>query len=111
MNNYREYMREAIKSPVDGTSSKDFGKWAILNKEQRMLIGRLLDEMDRFDEAFKKLWLDKQELQYRLDKAIDKLTTEQLYTNYTWGKSFYSKLFNDLLDILRGDNNENRPNN
>ena len=29
--NYREYIREAIKSPVDGTSPREFGKWAILN--------------------------------------------------------------------------------
>lgn len=48
--NYREYMRECIKSPVDGTSAVEFGKWAILNQEQRKMIGRLLDEMDRFDE-------------------------------------------------------------
>lgn len=55
--NYREYMRECIKSPVDGTSAVEFGKWAILNQEQRKMIGRLLDEMDRFDEAYKILWM------------------------------------------------------
>ena len=55
--NYREYMRECIKSPVDGTSAVEFGKWAILNQEQRKMIGRLLDEMDRFDEAYKTLWM------------------------------------------------------
>lgn len=43
------------------------------------------------------------ELEERIDKAIDKLTTEQLYTNFTWGKSFYSKLFKDLIEILKGD--------
>ena len=55
--NYREYMRECIKSPIDGTSAVEFGKWAILNQEQRKMIGRLLDEMDRFDEAYKTLWM------------------------------------------------------
>ena len=55
--NYRELMREYIKSPIDGTSAREFGKWAILNQEQRKMIGRLLDEMDRFDEAYKALWM------------------------------------------------------
>ena len=55
--NYRVYMRECIKSPADGTSAVEFGKWAILNQEQRKMIGRLLDEMDRFDEAYKILWM------------------------------------------------------
>ena len=54
--NYREYMREAIKTPVDG-SGVDFGRWAILNQEQRRLIKRLLDEMDSFDKAYEILWM------------------------------------------------------
>ena len=56
MTNYRAYMREAIKSPVDSTSPRDFGKWAILNAEQRRLIGRLLDEMDSADTYIRKLY-------------------------------------------------------
>lgn len=84
--NYREYMRECIKSPVDGTSAVEFGKWAILSQEQRKMIGRLLDEMDRFDEAYKALYLkfdkiktfcedyskldDKQKEKYVLDPVL-----------------------------------------
>lgn len=58
---YRKYIREAIKSPVDGTSAVEFGRWAILNSEQRRLIGRLLDEMDSFDIAYKDLYLKHEE--------------------------------------------------
>ena len=72
--NYREYMRECIKSPIDGTSAVEFGKWAILNQEQRKMIGRLLDEMDRFDEAYKALWV-------RYEKAQD--TIKEL-EEYKW---------------------------
>lgn len=72
--NYRKYMRECIKSPVDGTSAVEFGKWAILNQEQRKLIGRLLDEMDRFDEAYKILWM-------KYEKAQD--TIKEL-EEYKW---------------------------
>lgn len=47
-------------------------------------------------------------LKDRIDKVIDYITTEQLYTNYQWGKSQYVKILNDLLKILRGKDNENR---
>ena len=38
----------------------------------------------------------------RIDKAVDYITTEQLYTNYQWGKSQYEKILKDLLNILQG---------
>lgn len=39
-------------------------------------------------------------------EAIEYITTEQLYTNYQWGKSQYVKILKDLLNILnKGDNN------
>ena len=38
----------------------------------------------------------------RIEKAIDYITTEQLYTNYQWGKSQYVKILKDLLNILQG---------
>lgn len=66
--NYRSYMREAIKSPIDGTSAVEFGKWAILNQEQRKMIGRLLDEMDRFDEAYKTLWMKYEDAKKKIEE-------------------------------------------
>ena len=38
----------------------------------------------------------------RIEKAIEYITTEQLYTNYQWGKSQYVKILKDLLNILQG---------
>ena len=49
---------------------------------------------------------ENKELQEKIDKAIEYITTEQLYTNYQWGKSQYSKILKDLLNILNGENNE-----
>ena len=66
--NYRELMREYIKSPIDGPSAVEFGKWAILNQEQRKMIGRLLDEMDRFDEAYKTLWVKYEDAKKKIDE-------------------------------------------
>ena len=39
--NYREKMREYLKEPNE--ICNHYGKWGILNKEQRDLITRLLD--------------------------------------------------------------------
>ena len=45
-------------------------------------------------------------LQERIDKALDKITTEQLYTNYSWGKTYYAQLMKDLRNILEGKDND-----
>ena len=45
--NYREKIREAIKCPRLGNSS--YGEWGALRYEQRVLIKRLLDELDDAD--------------------------------------------------------------
>ena len=45
--NYREKMREYLKEPNE--ICNHYGKWGILNKEQRDLITRLLNEMDGAD--------------------------------------------------------------
>ena len=49
--NYREKMREYLKEPNE--ICNHYGKWGILNREQRYLITRLLDEMDRADNYIK----------------------------------------------------------
>ena len=49
--NYRERMKEYLKEPDE--YSCQYGKWAILNIEQRDLIKRLLKEMDSADEVIK----------------------------------------------------------
>ena len=49
--NYRERMKEYLKEPDEYSSQ--YGKWGILNREQRDLIKRLLREMDGADEVIK----------------------------------------------------------
>ena len=51
--NYREKMREYLKEPNE--ICNHYGKWGILNKEQRDLITRLLNEMDVADNYIIKL--------------------------------------------------------
>ena len=51
--NYREKMREYLKEPNE--ICNHYGKWGILNKEQRDLITRLLNEMDGADNYIIKL--------------------------------------------------------
>lgn len=49
---------------------------------------------------------DYENLKDKIDKAIEYITTEQLYTNYQWGKSQYEKILKDLLAILGDKENE-----
>jgi hypothetical protein len=53
--NYREKMREYLKEP-NFLNHHQYGKWGILNREQRQMITRLLDEMDRADIYIKELF-------------------------------------------------------
>ena len=62
-------------------------------------IKRLKEEYVMLQNASDKV---EEELQQRIDKAIEYITTEQLYTNYQWGKSQYEKILKDLLEILKG---------
>lgn len=54
--NYREKMKEYLKEPdIDG-SAIDYGKWGSLNREQRQMIRKLLEEMDRADIYIRELY-------------------------------------------------------
>ena len=68
MANYREKMREYLKEPNE--YSNQYGKWGILNREQRQLIGRLLNEMDNADVVIKKQYEEKQQLINWLEDKI-----------------------------------------
>lgn len=96
--NYREKIRRAIACPQFGDDH--YGEWGALRLDIRKLIKRLLDELDRTDEYIKFLYQENQSLRTQRDKAIDYITTEQLYTNYQWGKTQYAKILKDLLEIL-----------
>ena len=65
--NYRERMKEYLKEPDEYSSQ--YGKWGILNREQRDLIRRLLREMDSADEVIKQQY---EEIE-RLNNIINEL--------------------------------------
>ena len=64
--NYREKIREAIKCPRLGNSS--YGEWGALRYEQRVLIKRLLDELDDTDNSILILKKENQELKKQLEE-------------------------------------------
>ena len=66
--NYREKMREYLKEPNE--ICNHYGKWGILNKEQRDLITRLLNEMDGADNYIIKLQQENARLKDKINMAI-----------------------------------------
>ena len=66
--NYREKMREYLKEPNE--ICNHYGKWGILNKEQRDFITRLLNEMDGADNYIKKLQQENARLKDKINMAI-----------------------------------------
>lgn len=75
--NYREKMREYLKEPNE--ICNHYGKWGILNKEQRDLITRLLNEMDGADNYIKKMQQENARLKDKIEKAtnfVDKYMEE-----------------------------------
>ena len=69
--NYREKMREYLKEPNE--ICNHYGKWGILNKEQRDSITRLLNEMDGADNYIIKLQHENERLKDKLNKINDLL--------------------------------------
>lgn len=51
--NYREEIREYISCPQFGNTH--YGKWGALRLDQRLLIKRLLDDLDDADKTIKYL--------------------------------------------------------
>lgn len=74
--NYREKMKEYLKEPNE--ICNHYGKWGILNKEQRNLITRLLNEMDGADNYIIKLQQENQKYKEVINRAIDYLETKRI---------------------------------
>lgn len=70
--NYREKIREAIKCPQFGNET--YGEWGALRYEQRVLIKRLLDELDDADNLILILKKENQELKKQL-KELESIVT------------------------------------
>ena len=97
--NYREKMREYLKEPNE--ICNHYGKWGILNREQRDLITRLLNEMDGADNYIIKLQQENARLKDKIKTAfeyVDGLTP----AGYNSG-DIYSDVQDKLLEILKGE--------
>ena len=75
--NYREKMREYLKEPNE--ICNHYGKWGILNKEQRDLITRLLNEMDGADNYIIKLQQENARLKDKIEKAVEHIKNIDKY--------------------------------
>ena len=93
--NYREKLREYIKCPQLG--SIDYGKWGALNLEQRKLIKRLLDEMDRADEVIKKQFFELNKYKEVLDK-IKNYLEEPNRDNFDFSKAKILEMIEELYE-------------
>ena len=105
--NYREKMREYLKEPNE--ICNHYGKWGILNKEQRDLITRLLNEMDGADNYIINLQQENARLKDKIDMAIEYYEKNQ--QECVIGRTKDDKLIKDyylpaqfskkMLDILK----------
>lgn len=89
--NYREKIREAIKCPRFGNSS--YGEWGALRYEQKVLIKRLLDELDDADNLILILKKENQELKKQFEVG------EQQYNDLVEEK----EELKEQLDYLIGE--------
>ena len=67
--NYREKIRKAIECPQFGNNS--YGEWGALIYDRRVLIKRLLDDLDSADGYILKMQKEKQELIEYLKEQIN----------------------------------------
>lgn len=90
--NYREKMREYLKEPNE--ICNHYGKWGILNREQRDLITRLLNEMDGADNYIKKIQQENERLKDKIEKAIN------FVDKYMEEWDFQDEVRKDMNDLL-----------
>lgn len=96
--NYREKIRKAIECPQFGDSA--YGEWGALRLDQRKLIKRLLDALDRANNYVLRLYNENNKLKDTLAKIKD-LNTMQ----YLDDKNFKYSL-NEILEIYDGKEGE-----
>lgn len=66
--NYRDKIREAISCPQFGDNH--YGEWGALRLDQRNLIKRLLDELDRADDFIKLLMKENEDVKDKNFKVV-----------------------------------------
>ena len=110
-----QYMKQYVKEPNVPDYNGEYPQpWEITIEEVQCILDYItnLQEIEKeHKNCTRKHWqskcaehyINEKLLQSRIDKAVEYITTEQLYTNYQWGKSQYTKILRDLLNILNGD--------
>lgn len=91
---YRDKIRKAIECPQFGDYS--YGEWGALRYEQKVLIKRLLDELDRADELIKKMYFQKQEI---IDCLKDLVKNRHTNSKVVWFDSEYAKTYGELCSM------------
>lgn len=87
--NYREKIRKAIECPQFGNNG--YGEWGALKYYQRVLIKRLLDDIDSADGYILKMQKEKQELIEYLKEKISVLD------NISENEKDEDKIYNCLI--------------
>ena len=91
------------KEVIDKTiKCHQHGEWGTLNSEQRNLIKRLLDELDRADNCFKRVYLENIKQKEVIDKAIElRNNFAKENAGLIFENNEFIKFMNNLLDILK----------
>ena len=98
--NYREKMREYLKEPNE--ICNHYGKWGILNREQRDLITRLLNEMDGADNYIKKIQQENERLKDKIEKAFKIVDDKLRNINLEYGvDNEFREEYDELWEILK----------
>lgn len=100
--NYREKIRKAIECPQFGNEA--YGEWGALNLEQRKYIKRLLDELDRADNYFKRLYFENKQLKEEYNK-IQK-AYESTFSDYQQLKDNWNELRKWIVYNKHNENTE-----
>ena len=96
--NYREKIRKAIECPQ--LNNTRYGEWGALTLEQRKYIKRLLDELGRADNYFKKVYLQNKQLKDNWNKLKEIIRKKQDYYRY-FKDNRYRKFLSELLDKMQ----------
>lgn len=97
--NYREKIRKAIACPQFGNNG--YGEWGALRYDQRVLIKRLLDDLDSADGYILKMQKEKEELiDYLKEREIELKENVRTYEEKLRQTSRESFYYNSYLKTL-----------
>lgn len=108
--NYRERIRKAIECPQFG--NERYGEWGALNLEKRILIKRLLDELDRADNYVKRFYKENEDLKKQLEYCYcnrtdcsSRIKDSKVYDSLVQKTEMQQKEFIKYLEDMLEDEN------